>query len=247
MTTLPTLTLTLSLPLIRPNPSINVVDSKPSGPCNSWMITGSCALGARCRYSHEGKGGVIDPIFHKPCKNTPHCTRPYCPFQHYPGQFKGSGKGGEAPVEQVGSAPNVPNPLSQVEGCHSPEGLGCEGLGCSPTLPHRPTHSSPSKSTNRRDRNGEGAVAGVGRRGARAEVFNTNIINDDPGDEDDISFYNNDDDYDTVMNVIKLVMDSAATDDVMSKNDDNAIKESIDDDIKVDTAGGLVTIRELLG
>ena len=76
-------------------------------------------------------------------------------------------------------------------------------------------------------------------------MFNTNIINESPhGDEHE--FYNNDDDYDTVMNVIKLVLDSAATDDVMSKNDNDAVKEDVDDEIKVDTAGGLVTIRELM-
>ena len=32
----------------------------------------------------------------------------------------------------------------------------------------------------------------------------------------------------------------------MSKNDNDAVKEDVDDEIKVDTAGGLVTIRELM-
>ena len=194
-----------------PNPSVHM-PLVTKNPCNNWMLLGSCANGDNCRYSHEGKAGEVLPMFNKPCKNNP-CTRTYCPFQHTPGQFKGAGKGGVLPAradfacEKVGSA-HGPNPNPQVS-----EQLG---LGCTTFPLDRSTHSSPSKLKNRR----AGKAKGNGG-GAREEVFNTDIINESPHGDDN-EFYNNDDDYDTVMNVIKLVLDSAATDDVMSKNDSDA-------------------------
>ena len=147
---------------------------------------GSCANGDNCRYSHEGKAGEILPMFNKPCKNNP-CTRTYCPFQHTLGQFKGAGKGGVLPAradfacEKVGSA-HGPNPNPQVS-----EQLG---LGCTTFPLDRSTHSSPSKLKNRR----AGKAKGNGG-GAREEVFNTNIINDESPRDDDNEFYNNEDDY----------------------------------------------------